>query len=249
MSTFLIVDDSKMINNGLATRLTEASHNVTQVFTLADAISAVRENEFDYILLDLILPDGDGEMLLPFVQHKRSKIIVLTTDRDSFRRDKIFNFGIVDYIIKDRVFSEIVGAIEELYEKIESNNKYTVLVVDDSNFIRKHIAQMLEKRGINIIQAKNGKEALSVLLSRRQIDMAIVDLEMPEMDGLTLVGKMKKNISMMNIPVMILTGSNDANIVAKVIKSGVWDFSKKPYVVEELLLKVDNILDPKGRIL
>ena len=78
MSSVLIVDDSKMMNNGLTRSLHEDAHEVTQAYSLADAISAIQAKEFDYILLDLILPDGDGEMLLPFVQKKKSRVIVLT---------------------------------------------------------------------------------------------------------------------------------------------------------------------------
>ena len=145
--TILIVEDSKLINDNLKKSLEEDGHNIEQSFTIETAISLIQSNRFDYILLDLILPDGEGEILLPYAKRADARVIVMTSDRDSFRRDRIFGFGIVDYIIKDRYFESIIESIRKMIRQVEINSMFTLLVVDDSNFIRNHLELLLSSRG------------------------------------------------------------------------------------------------------
>lgn len=240
--SILIVEDSKLINDNLKKSLQEEGHQVEQAFDIESAIAAIQAHQFDYILLDLILPDGEGEMLLPYAKHSDVRVIVMTTDRDSFRRDRLFGFGIVDYIIKERYFDDIVENIRKIFRQVESNVEYTILVVDDSNFIRNNIELLLHSRGFLVLTASNGKEALDTM-ERYRIDALVADLEMPVVDGFALMAKIRRKPQYKNLPVVILTGSNDSNKIAKVIKHDVKDLIKKPYVIEEMLLKIDNMMN------
>ncbi|MBE0497886.1 MAG: response regulator [Campylobacterales bacterium] len=238
----LIVEDSKLISNNLKKCLEEDGHNVEQAFDFFTAVEQIQSHRFDYILLDLILPDGEGEMLMPYAKHADARVIVMTTDRDSFRRDRMFGFGIVDYIIKDRYFDDIIESIRRMIRQVDSNSRQTLLVVDDSHFIRNHLELLLSSRGFLVLSAADGKEAYE-LMKKYPIDALIADLEMPVMDGFGLIAKVRRNEAFKNIPVMILTGSNDSNKIAKVIKHGVKDLIRKPYIVEEVLLKIDNMMN------
>ena len=238
----LIVEDSRLINDNLKKTLEADGHTVTQSFDIAGAIPLFQSHRFDYVLLDLILPDGDGELLLAYAKRADARVIVMTTDRDSFRRDRLFGFGIVDYIIKERYFEDIVESIRKIMAQVESNSEFTLLVVDDSNFIRNNLELLLHNRGFLVLTATNGEEALD-MMERYKIDALLADLEMPVIDGLSLLGKIRRKSSYKKLPVMILTESNDHNLIAKVIKHDVRDVIKKPYVIEEMLLKVDNVMN------
>jgi signal transduction histidine kinase/DNA-binding response OmpR family regulator len=238
----LVVEDSKLINDNLKKSLTEDGHYVEQAFDYETAVDLIQSHRFDYILLDLILPDGEGELLLPYAKRADARVIVMTTDRDSFRRDRIFSFGIVDYIIKDRYFDDLIDGIRRMIRQVEINSGFTLLVVEDSSFVRNHLELLLSSRGFLVLTAIDGKEGYEKLL-KYPIDGLIADLEMPVMDGFELMAKIRRKNEIKNLPVMILTGSNDSNKIAKVIKHDVKDLVRKPYIVEEVLLKIDNMMN------
>ncbi len=242
--SILIIDDSKLINDSLKFSLEQRGFSVTQAFDIAAAKAILLEHTFDYALLDLVLPDGDGETLLPFLQiHEETRVIVMTSDRDADRRENLFSFGIViDYITKERHFNEMELSIVQLIERISTNKNLTILVVDDSNFMRTHLRILLAKRGFQVRVAIDGKEALDVI-RKNKIDAAIIDLEMPVMDGNRLLSAIHRDKANLMMPVMVISGTNDPGKIARVIKNGANDFIKKPYANEEFLLKVDKMME------
>ena len=242
--SILIIDDSKLVNNSLKDSLEKRNYSITQAFDIATAKQILLDESFDYALLDLVLPDGKGEELLPFLQiHEELRVIVLTSDRDSDRRENLFNFGsVVDYITKERYFDEMELSIVQLIERISTNNTLNVLIVDDSSFMRTHLRMLLAKRGFKTFTAIDGKEALQII-KQHKIDAAIVDLEMPVMNGMQLIGAIRRNKANLLMPVMVVSGTSDASKVARVIKNGANDFIRKPYPNEELLLKIDKMME------
>lgn len=95
----------------------------------------------------------------------------MTSDRD--RREHLFNFGIViDYIAKKRYFDDMELAIVQLIERVSTNKEFTIMVVDDSSFMRNHLRILLSKRGFKVINAIDGKQALDKMKSTK-IDAAI----------------------------------------------------------------------------
>ncbi len=242
--SILIIDDSKLINNSLTLSLEKRGFKVTQAFDIQSAKAILLEGSFDYALLDLVLPDGDGEELLPFLQiHEEIRVIVMTSDRDADRRDNLFSFGIViDYITKERHFDEMELSIVQLIERISTNDKLTILVVDDSSFMRTHLRILLAKRGFKVLVAVDGKEGLNTLKANN-VDAAIVDLEMPVMDGNRLLSAIRRDKANLMMPIMVISGTSDPSKIARVIKNGANDFIKKPYANEELLLKIDKMME------
>jgi len=241
--SILIIDDSKLINNSLTTSLKARGYEVEQAFDVQTAKKILQDRSFDYALLDLELPDGVGEDILPYLQiHEEIRVIVMTSDRDKQRREHLFNFGIViDYITKERYFADMELAIVQLIERVSTNNTLNMIVVDDSKFMRTQLRILLSKRGFNVYDAIDGKEALKIMKTHK-IDGAIIDLEMPVMDGNKLLGAIKRDKSNLLMPVMVVSGTSDPDKIARVIKNGASDFIKKPYANEELLLKVDKMM-------
>lgn len=241
--SILIIDDSKLVNNSLKASLQSRGYEVTQAFDIEQAKAILLDNSFDFALLDLILPDGDGEDLLPFLQiHELTRVIVMTSDRDRDRREYLFGFGIViDYITKERYFDDMELAIVQLIERVSTNKEFTILVVDDSSFMRNHLRILLSKRGFKVLDAVDGKQALEKMKTNK-VDAAMIDLEMPVMDGNALLAAIRRNKAYLLLPVLVLSGTSDPDKIARVIKNGANDFIKKPYITEELLLKIDKMM-------
>jgi len=241
--SILIVDDSTLVNDSLSKSLQAKGFDVTQAFTISQAKNMLQLHSFDYTLLDLELPDGVGEDILPYLQEQKNmKVIVLTSSRDKQRREKLFNFNIVvDYIIKERYFDDMELAIVQLIQKVATNHTLNMLIVEDSQIMLGYLQNLLSKRGFNVFTASSGKAALEII-GKEKIDGMIIDLEMPIMDGTMLLDLIKKDKKNLLTQIMILSGTNDLDKVARVIKKGANDFMKKPFSNEELILKIDKMM-------
>lgn len=116
--------------------------------------------------------------------------------------------------------------------------KSKILIVDDEEHIRELIRFYLDKEGFSVVQAASGEEALH-LLENEYIDLAIVDIMMPVMDGFQLVEEMKE---MKDIPVIILTAKSQSADKLRGFSLGIDDYVTKPFDPDELLARVKTIL-------
>ena len=113
-----------------------------------------------------------------------------------------------------------------------------VLVVDDEPHVRLNYRVALETEGYDVEEANSGKAALEQLVDRR-FGLAILDLRMPEMDGLELLARMREN--KIGVPVVIVTAYSDVPHAVKAMKLGAIDFLQKPLRPEELRTLVADV--------
>lgn len=119
----------------------------------------------------------------------------------------------------------------------------TILIVEDDPLQRKMIASLLDKKlGYNVLTAQNGKEAVNRIKSSNvgEISAVLLDIQMPEMDGFETLKVIKKYRS--DIPVLMLTGSDDTDIAVKAIKDGACDFIVKPPDPSHLEIAIKNAI-------
>jgi len=127
--TILIVEDSRVINNTLTSRLQDKGFTCLQSYDLAKARDILQENEIALVILDLHLPDGDGEDLIDDIKeaNKETKIVIFTSENDLLRRDELFRLGILDYLLKGKNANLTVQEILAIIESMQINPKlYTV---------------------------------------------------------------------------------------------------------------------------
>jgi two-component system chemotaxis response regulator CheY len=121
---------------------------------------------------------------------------------------------------------------------------YNVLIVDDSTPMRAVIKKVIKASGFNlgdIFEASNGREALD-LLEREWLDLVLTDYNMPEMDGLKLLDAMKRNESLMSIPVVMITTEGSKQRVEEFLDKGAVAYIKKPFSPEEIKQKLNRIM-------
>lgn len=117
-----------------------------------------------------------------------------------------------------------------------------VLIVDDSGTIRRVVSASLRLlEGVEVVEASNGFEALR-LLRERKIDLAIVDIHMPEMSGLQLLGFMKSDPSLSSIPVIILTTERSEEDRKRGMELGANRYLTKPFKPRALVEVVRELL-------
>jgi CheY-like chemotaxis protein len=118
-----------------------------------------------------------------------------------------------------------------------------ILVVDDTALERDTVARLLEVEGFQTIGASSGKEAYATLYSRKP-DLVLLDLMMPEMDGIQLLRMIRRHPQWEGIPIIVLTGSRDSNkLVARARELGVEAIvSKATFGFQDLMLRIRKAL-------
>lgn len=118
-------------------------------------------------------------------------------------------------------------------------NKITILAVDDIEMNLRIMRDVLRGLGeIDLLEARNGKEALAILAQRPDVDIVLLDLEMPVMNGFEALRYLKVHERFRGIPVIVVT--SDKSEVRKTLEMGADDFMAKPFDPEELKLRVMN---------
>jgi DNA-binding response OmpR family regulator len=118
-----------------------------------------------------------------------------------------------------------------------TTNGARILVIDDDRMIRLLVKLLLEKQGYEVIEAKNGREALD-LVAREAPDMLILDLMMPEVDGYGTLQALASMTLRHPVVTIVLTSAHDQGIEAKVFDLGADDYLQKPFEPDVLLARV-----------
>jgi DNA-binding response OmpR family regulator len=127
---------------------------------------------------------------------------------------------------------------QALLQSMLSANSVSVLVVDDEEPLRNLLQISLQRQGYNVSVARNGREALEVVASRK-IDLVLLDIMMPEMDGFTACTELRKRS---DIPIVMLTALNRPDDIVHGFNLGADDYITKPFTFREVEVRLQAIL-------
>lgn len=116
-----------------------------------------------------------------------------------------------------------------------------ILSVDDSKMIRMVVTRAFRPFDCVVSEAGNGEEGLAAAL-REQPDLILLDVTMPVMDGVTMLGKLKEDPGLKRIPVIMLTSESGHTNVLQIARLGLRDYLVKPFKEEQLLEKVGRVV-------
>ena len=119
---------------------------------------------------------------------------------------------------------------------------HTILAVDDKLDLLTSIKSLLEIYGYRVLTASSGRDAMTIIESSN-IDTIILDLKMPDLNGHQVMEYLQKNDK--DIPIIVVSGETGFDSVTKALKSGAYDFIRKPYVAEELVNAVKHAIKSK----
>lgn len=128
--------------------------------------------------------------------------------------------------------------IQQIQEDYMVEKQYNILVVDDDTRIRQLLCKYLKQYNFDVSKAINGKDALQKL-DNQKFDAIILDVMMPELDGLNLTKLCREKN---NTPILMLTALSETNDRIKGLQAGADDYLAKPFDPEELLLRINAIL-------
>ncbi len=239
----LIVEDSHTVSKVLKHLIVqELGYHVDIAPDMSCALTLLEQHQYFVVVADLNLPDAsNGDIVRLVLSSYKTPCIVLTSNLDAHQRREILKLGIVDYIPKDNRYSYqyVVKLIDRLYR----NQQVKVLVADDSVVSRKFVRMLLEHHLFQVLEANDGEEALEVLEREPDIQLLITDYNMPKIDGVELILRVREKYHREDIAIIGLSNDNDESLSAKFIKNGANDFLQKPFVHEEFHCRVLNTLD------
>ena len=217
-------------------------HYGYEVLEATDGISGLemaREFMPDLILLDLQMPVMGGFAVIRELRKtpelSKMKVIAVTSFAMKGDREKALEAGFDEYVTKPidtRKFVEIVKNF--LPSENMTLKKPIILCVDDEPANLKLLENILVPRGYEVVSAANGEDAL-LKIKTRTIDLVLLDLMMPGMDGLQVSRKIKDNKKYRNIPIIMLTAYSGVETYIKSLSNEVFAYLHKPFEAEELV--------------
>ncbi|MBF0590053.1 MAG: response regulator, partial [Magnetococcales bacterium] len=244
MDKLLIVEDSKSFGSAFKRRIEERTDfEVRWATNFAEAETLVNEqgDQFFMAVLDLQLPDAPDGEIVDYIRQKKIPAVVFTGILDDNMRERMQSKKILDYFIKED--QETTDHVISFIERYRSNSNKKILVVDDSLSAREHISWVLSRHNYVALQASGGKEAMEILKQHKGIRLAIVDYNMPEMDGFQLTKLIRRHYARNELAIMGISIYGNNILSAKFIKHGANDFINKPFLIEELLSRVAQNVD------
>jgi CheY-like chemotaxis protein len=259
----LIVEDNEIQREAVTKLL--SSHDVETVSTgtAAECLELLKAQTFDCMVLDLSLPDASGYWLLETIsqdsEHPFPPVIVYTgrvLSADDEQRLRRYSKSIIIKGAKSperlldevtlflhQVVSDLPDEQQRMIRKAQNRDALLegrrILVVEDDVRNVYALTNILEPRGAIIEIARNGQEALDRLAQASQqgsaIDLVLMDVMMPVMDGLTATREIRKNPDWKKLPVIALTAKAMPNDQQRCIEAGANDYMAKPLDVEKLL--------------
>jgi CheY-like chemotaxis protein len=260
----LVVEDDARQRESIRQLLANDDVRITGVASAGDALRELAATTFDCMVVDFNLPDYSGYDLLEKMAQQDDgafpPVIVYTgraLTRDEEQRLRRFSKSI---IIKgarspERLLDEVTLFLHQVESnlpperqqmlKTARNRESTlegrrVLVVEDDVRNIFALSSVLEPKGMAVVIARNGREALEALTRASQdkaasIDLVLMDIMMPEMDGFTAMREIRKRSEWKNLPIIALTAKAMKDDHEKCLAAGANDYIAKPLDVEKLL--------------
>ncbi|MGO4888405.1 response regulator [Anaerobacillus sp. MEB173] len=251
----LIVDDDIRQRNSLMELIADKDIIPKAVSNGAEAIEALKVNQFDFMVLDLGLTDTTGfdllEKVKTQVENENLKVFIYT-GRDLTSKEEIYlNKYAHTIIIKDEHAPQRLKDELELYLNLENEMVYEyfdispqripdldgkrILLVDDDVRNVYALSSVLELYGMSITFAENGVEGLEILDENPNFDLVLMDIMMPEMDGYEAMQRIRANPEFQQLPIIALTAKAMKEDREKCMAVGASDYIVKPVDPDKLV--------------
>lgn len=209
-------------------------------------VLAERGAEIYVALLDLNLPDApNGEVIDEVAKHDIPSIVFTGSFTDEVR-EFVLAKGVVDYVAKDTPNG--VETVLELIHRLGRNGDIGILVVDDSRVTRQLLRRYLALHRFRIVEATDGPSALAALEENPDLKMAIVDYNMPGMNGCELTRRLRAKRDHDSFVIIGLSAYGNKVVSANFMKCGANDYLNKPFEPEEFFCRVYQNLTQIERI-
>ena len=259
ISRVLIVEDDELQRKSISLLIGNESTEITMVESAREAIIELKKTVFDCIIMDLKLPDiSGGELLEQMTQESIASfppVIVYTGSALSQEQEDTLKKLSKSIIIKDarspeRLLDEVTLILHRVESKLPQNQRQMIktarnrkqafkgrkiLLVDDDIRNIYALTSALEQKGATVFVGRNGKEALDKLDQDPKMDLVLMDIMMPEMDGYEATRKIRKQKRFAELPIIAVTAKAMKDDQKNCLEAGANDYVSKPVDLEKLL--------------
>ncbi|OCK55245.1 HAMP domain-containing protein [Bradyrhizobium sp. LMTR 3] len=258
----LIVEDNAAEQMSITELLGHDDIEILTADTGADALSTLRNQPCDCVVLDLRLPDMSGFEVLDRLRNDEAlsnvPVVVFTGRELSAEEDAELHTMARSIVVKGvesperlldetslflhRVITELPVEKQRMLEKLNSSDEdlvgKTALLVDDDARNIFALSSVLERRGMKVLTATTGHEAIALVESNPNIAIVLMDIMMPQMDGYQTIGVIRENPAFSRLPIIALTAKAMKGDREKCLEAGASDYLAKPVNTEQLLLAI-----------
>jgi CheY-like chemotaxis protein/signal transduction histidine kinase/HAMP domain-containing protein len=255
----LLVEDNADLRKTILGLVGDAGVNVTEAETGGQALQALRAGRYDCMILDIGLSDMTGfELLRTLAAEPGTAVppVIVYTGKDLTKEEEKELRKYADSIIvkgarsEDRLLGEVtlflhrmVSTLPQSKQRmiIDLHNRNTmlegkrILVVDDDMRNLFAVSKVLEEKGLTVLKAEDGARALEILESDEKVDLTLMDIMMPGMDGYEAMRRIRAQARFARLPIIALTAKAMKEDRQKCIEAGANDYLAKPVDVDKLL--------------
>jgi CheY-like chemotaxis protein len=221
MAKLFMVDDDVVALEWMRAALESRGHEVMVFTTARAALDALATSVPDLIVADILMPEIDGLAFARMVRRHRAVPIVFVSIAK--KQAEAVIAGAAAYVQKPASAAEVRAAVERVLG--DRTTRSTILVVDDDLDVRELYHAFLEAR-FTTLTASNGVEALGIL-ERQRVDLAIIDIHMPVMNGAELVRAIRAHSKLNGLPIIIQTSDRTA------LKAPIWGSLRVSQVMDK----------------
>jgi CheY-like chemotaxis protein len=252
----LLVEDDEIQTLSIRELIGNGDVKTTVVGTGKEALAAIQADKYDCVVLDLGLPDMSGTELLEQIKNSetfRTLPVIVYTGRELVEEESSKLKRLAESIVikdvrsPDRLLDETAlvlhrniaklperqrKMLEHLHHGVLEGRK--VLVVDDD--IRNIFAMtsVLERFKMRVVSAENGKDAIQILMEQRDIEIVLMDIMLPMMDGYTTIRAIREISELGDLPIIAVTAKAMKGDREKCIAAGASDYLCKPVEADQL---------------
>ena len=255
----LVIEDNAAERLSITALLESDDIEIVTAGTGAEGLDRLNEERFDCVVLDLSLPDMSGFDVLQAVGDDTTlsdlPVIVFTGRELSAEEEAKLHTMARSIVVKGvesperlldetslflhRVVSNLPAEKQEMIERLHRSDEdlvgKTVLLVDDDPRNIFALSSILERRGMRVLTAANGHDAIRLVNSTPDIALVLMDIMMPEMDGYRTIAAIRENPSFRRLPIIALTAKAMKGDREKSLEAGASEYLAKPVNTEQLL--------------
>jgi two-component system, NtrC family, sensor kinase len=249
----LIVDDSLTVRMNLGEAFELAGFDQTLCATLSEARQALERKPYSLVVLDVLLPDGDGVEFLREIRTNFSSsatpVILLSSEAEVRDRIRGLKTGADDYVGKPYDLAYVVARARELLPRSgsasDAEQAKPVLLIDDSRTFREALRAALESAGLAVLLAETGEDGLRSAVSARPAAI-VVDGVLPGIDGQTVIRRIRADAALRSTPCILLTASEEQSGELRALEAGADAYVRKEENMEIILARVTAVLRSSG---
>jgi len=255
----LLVEDNPAEQLSIRNLLGHDDIEIETASTGAAALRSLRERPSDCVVLDLKLPDISGFDILHEMrgdsQLSDIPVVVFTGRELSAEEDMQLHSMARSIVVKGvesperlldetslflhRIVTDLPVGMQNMLDRLNSSDEdlagRTVLLVDDDARNIFALSSVLERRGMRVLTATTGKEAIQLVESTPSLAIVLMDIMMPEMDGYQTIDTIRRNPAFRRLPIVALTAKAMKGDREKCLEAGASDYLAKPVNTEQLL--------------